>query len=170
MREKVRMLRNTKISFTESQLIEIICGSITDVNVRMASFNSNVKSTSELISLFSSYVKPKKRSIEQNDSNNTTGLSKTKRLKQEFRGNNSEERKCYTCGKIGHLKAQCNMNQALSCDTQKINTSEIRVPVKLCTFCKKIGHNETVCWYKARSDVQKTQTNNGEVNFLGQRN
>lgn len=167
-REKVRLLRNTKISFTETQLIEIICGSIIDVNVKMASFNSNVKSTSELISLFSSYVKPKKRPLE-NDSNNAMGPSKMKRPKLEFRNYNPEEKKCYTCGKTGHLKAQCDKNQSQSTEIKKINNTETRVPDKLCTICKKIGHNETVCWYKARSDVQKTQTNN-EVNFLGKRN
>ncbi|KAF9794542.1 hypothetical protein SFRURICE_006152 [Spodoptera frugiperda] len=42
------------------QLIELVCGSICDVNVKMASFNSNVKTTSELIALFTSYAKTKK--------------------------------------------------------------------------------------------------------------
>ena len=56
-REKVRLLKATKISFTENQLIELICGSIRDNNVRMASFNSSVKNVSDLIALFTSYAK-----------------------------------------------------------------------------------------------------------------
>ncbi|KAF9418535.1 hypothetical protein HW555_004684 [Spodoptera exigua] len=45
-REKLRLLRNTTVSFTEDQLIELVCGGVSDVNVRMASLNSNVASTS----------------------------------------------------------------------------------------------------------------------------
>lgn len=88
------MLRNTKVSFSESQLIELICGSVTDINVRMASFNSNVKTTSEIISLFSSYVKQKKRPLEQSEPNHTTGHSKMKRPKLEIR--NSEVKQCFS--------------------------------------------------------------------------
>lgn len=77
-REKIRLLRNTKIVFTELQLVELVCGSISDVNVRMASFNSSVKTTSELISLSTSYAKSKKRPLEQSgrDSKNFSNLAK----------------------------------------------------------------------------------------------
>ncbi|CAB3229515.1 unnamed protein product [Arctia plantaginis] len=59
-REKLRLFRNTKIAFTDEQLIELICGGISDVDVRMASLNSGVTTTAALISLLSIYVKPKR--------------------------------------------------------------------------------------------------------------
>ncbi|KAH9637846.1 hypothetical protein HF086_005504 [Spodoptera exigua] len=71
-REKLRLLRNTKIAFTESQLIDLVCGNITDVNVKMASFNSNVKTTSELIALFTSYAKIRKRPSESTNKDSST--------------------------------------------------------------------------------------------------
>lgn len=57
VREKVRLFRNTKIAFTESQLIELICGGIDDTGVKMASLNSGVTTTSALITLLSTYTK-----------------------------------------------------------------------------------------------------------------
>lgn len=167
-REKIRLLRNTKISFTEFQLIELICGSITDVNVRMAAFNSNVKTTSQLISLFSSYVKAKKRPIEQKDSDSITGQIKAKRPRFEVRNNSPEEKKCFSCGRKGHLKAQCHRNNRPS--EIGTNTPD-KAPDKVtCTICKKVGHNELVCWYKARSEIEKTKNNKNEVNFLDKAN
>lgn len=169
-REKVRQLRNTKISFTEDQLIELICGSITDVNVRMAAFNSSVKSTSQLISLFSSYVKPKKRPIDQNDSDSITEQSKAKRPKLEIRNNTSKEKKCYSCGKTGHIKIHCNRNRNPPSETVTSTPGNKASNRVTCTFCKKPGHNDSVCWHKARSELEKADTIKKEVNFLGEAN
>lgn len=55
-REKLRLLRNTNISFSEEQLVELVCGGIVNVIVKMASHNSRVKTTTELMSLFTTYV------------------------------------------------------------------------------------------------------------------
>lgn len=61
-REKILLLRQTNVSFTEEQLIELVCGSIRDINVRMGALNSFVTSTSELMTLLSCYSKnPRKR-------------------------------------------------------------------------------------------------------------
>lgn len=166
-REKVRLLRNTKISFTEPQLIELICGSITDVNVRMASFNSNVKTTSEIISLFSSYVKPKKRPSEQNDTDKSVE-NKTKRPKIEFGNYNASEKKCYICGKTGHTKLYCRRNTSHPPEIKKSNNVEVKISEKSCNICKKIGHDESICWYRARAGLEKTQTSS-ESNFLDKR-
>lgn len=58
-RNKIRLLRNTKVAFTEAQLIELVCGGISDVDVRMASLNNSVANTAALTTLLSTYVKSK---------------------------------------------------------------------------------------------------------------
>ncbi|KAH9629660.1 hypothetical protein HF086_001131 [Spodoptera exigua] len=135
-REKLRLLRNTKIAFTESQLIDLVCGNITDVNVKMASFNSNVKTTSELIALFTSYAKIRKRPSESTNKDSSTY---PKRPRIETRSNDV---KCYTCGKLGHTKAQCNRKDTtINTQPNKSETLEIKpgeFVKKFCTFCKNL--------------------------------
>lgn len=60
-REKLRLLRSTKVSFTESQLIELVCGGVCDPHVRTACLNNAVATTSELITSFSTYVKQSRK-------------------------------------------------------------------------------------------------------------
>lgn len=171
-REKIRLYRSTKISFTEGQLIDLVCGSIIDVNVRMASFNSNVKTTSELISLFSSYIKPRKRPSEQGFSKDL-GPSNAKRPK--FYVNNPQldikDKRCYLCSQLGHTRSQCNKNVSQVTELKNASISDNRLKDKIiCTFCKKVGHSESVCWHKARSSLEKPSSNKTEANFLGQSN
>lgn len=124
-REKIRLLKNTKVAFTEAQLIELVCGSIRDVNVRMASFNSSTKTTSELVSLFTSYVKVKKRPFKHNLDASQGGPSTSKRFKGDFKlSDNSSERNCFLCGKSGHVKAQCFKRR----NTQFRNDNLVQVP------------------------------------------
>lgn len=172
-REKIRLYRNTKISFTQEQLIELVCGSITDVNVRMASFNSNVKTTSELISLFSSYIKPKKRPSEQSYPNsNGSGPSSAKRPK--FTSHNQiqsdpKDKRCFTCGRSGHVRSQCRFFNPMT-EVKRTSITDGKVGDKItCAFCKKPGHSESVCWHKARSNLENPSPIT-EANFLGQKN
>lgn len=171
-REKIRLLRNTKIAFTEDQLIQLVCGSISDVNVRMASFNSSVKTSSELISLFTSYVKPKKRPLEHSASDNPVGPLKPKRNK--FEGSSDTlDRKCYSCGKLGHVSRQCFKNVGRPAEVaNKPIASTNKVLDRFCTYCKKSGHTDSVCFHKARAisatSVSDKPSTNKEVNFLDQ--
>lgn len=162
-REKIRLLRTTKVAFTESQLIELVCGSICDVNVRMASFNSNVKSTSELISLFTSYTKIRKRPLEHNGRNSPNN-NPSKRPKVDSRSNDI---KCFTCGKVGHTKTQCYRNNVDKNDSQQREQKSGTFASKFCTYCKKPGHNDLICRYKPKSDSDTTEK---VVNFLDQTN
>jgi hypothetical protein len=155
-REKIRLLRNTKINFTEAQLIELVCGSIRDVNVKMASFNSNVRTTAELMILFTAYLKSKKRPLETNGLDKDDNTSSFKRPK--LQNDNTQEKKCFFCGKAGHLRSQCYKFQSDSkknCKTEQIANTPLK---KQCTICKKIGHDETACWYKNRSPQNTSDT------------
>lgn len=164
-REKILLFRNTKIAFTDEQLIELVCGGISDVDVRMASLNSGVTTTAGLISLLSIYVKTKKRPLQNCDSASSTA----KRLKFK------EEKKCFTCNQVGHLQFQCSKskpNQTLSRVPTQVpqfpKSNEFRA--KVCTYCKKIGHAESICFHKRRAESASpssvTVVPNKEVNFL----
>lgn len=170
-REKIRLLRNTKVTFTESQLIELVCGSITDVNVRMASFNSSVKTTSELISLFSSYIKIKKRPLEHISKDNFLG-SKRIKLNPHPSSNNASEKYCFLCGKSGHFKSQCFRRDNRVQTSSNTNNRTVEQEFKTndstknkCSFCKKNGHTEASCFSKNRLSNNLSVTK--DVDFLG---
>lgn len=173
-REKIRLFKSTRITFTEAQLIELVCGSITDVNVRMASFNSSIKTTSELISLFSSYVKVKKRSSEQSGKD-FGHLPKRPRL-----DNRSNDVNCYSCGKRGHTKTQCFKRDIPQTNSKESHEQKSREFNKwFCSFCKKPGHTDSICKYKPKSSnnapaknaMQENNTSTSkEINFLEEQN
>lgn len=54
-REKLRLLMNTKVVFSEKQLVDLICGGITNLNIRLAAFASNADTVPDLISLLSTF-------------------------------------------------------------------------------------------------------------------
>lgn len=149
-RHKIRLLRNTKIAFTEGQLIEIICGGIGEVNVRMASLNSGVADTASLITVLSTYVKTLKRYL---DSNQSPIVSKRPKLNSIV--------KCFTCNQIGHIRNQCPQDVSAQITPRSLNQTSKFVDYrsKTCSYCKKVGHTEQVCFIKQRaetvSDVKK---------------
>lgn len=169
VREKLRLLRNTKISFTEAQLIELICGGIDDIGIRMASLNSGVNTTSSLITLLSSYTKSKKRPLENIDKekNNASGFGGAKRTRF------SSEKKCYLCDQVGHVQSQCSkikpsQSQQFQITNQSPPNPKPNKPqIKICTYCKKVGHTESVCYHKQRNESSSLVTvPTKEVNFL----
>lgn len=148
-REKLRLLKATKVSFTETQLIELICGGIRDSNVKMASFNSSAKTVPDLIALFTSYAKTKKRSSD-NISDGLSNENDSKRFKSSVPSKtNYQERRCYNCGTRGHLKSECRQKK-ISFPQQSTSTWQNH---KICSFCKKPGHDDTTCFFKKKSQV-----------------
>lgn len=171
-REKLRLLKSTRINFTENQLIELVCGSITDFNVKTASLNGNATTTSELIASLSSWSKnPRKRQIEQNravfNSNDVPGPSDIKRIKSDRINDNrhgDREKRCHNCNKLGHLQAQCFANKNKSSENKNISndqrvTASLNTPHSLnkpvCAYCKKLGHQIENCWHKQYYDTKK---------------
>ncbi|KAF9410713.1 hypothetical protein HW555_010282 [Spodoptera exigua] len=111
---------------------------------------ANVKTTSELIALFTSYAKIRKRPSESTNKDSSTY---PKRPRIETRSNDV---KCYTCGKLGHTKAQCNRKDTtINTQPNKSETLEIKpgeFVKKFCTFCKKPGHMDSYCRFKPKTD------------------
>lgn len=169
-REKIRLFKQTKIAFTEEQLVELICGGIHDATVKMAAHNSRVDTTAKLISLFTTYVKAQKKrpldsgnktdKADKNDCSTTSSFP-PKRPKFE----NIQDRRCFICNKPGHTRAQCfkNPNREASEPAPKASTSSSTIqtrPVQ-CTYCKKVGHTEDVCFFKQRNNnLTKNVTSN----------
>lgn len=165
-REKIRLFRYTKISFTEEQLIELICGGINDVDVRMAALNNGASTTSALISMLSSYVKPKKRLLDNSDHSIVAKRSKL-----------DVERKCYICNQIGHIQSQCQKKKTTQATSPIPNQSNKFIDFRstICTYCKKVGHTESICYNKRRAEAlnsvpKTTVAANKEINFLGRQN
>lgn len=142
---------------------------IHDVSVKMASYNSCVKTTAELISLFTTYVKiSRKRPID------TAGKSTDKREgeppSKNFKPDYSEEKCCLFCKRPGHIKSQCykfkNLEARQGPATVDATTSATS-PTKpiQCTYCKKVGHVESACYSKQRA-VNKPTTKENGVNLL----
>lgn len=174
-REKLRLLKNSKVSFTEQQLVELICGGIHDINVKMASHNSRVKTTAELISLFTTYVKISRKRPLDTDSKSTDkrdGELPSKQLKS----NEPLEKRCHYCKQSGHVKTNCyklknqearsNFKTAVATDGPGFSTNPIQ-----CTYCKKIGHAESVCFFKKRADSKSTvKDKDNNINCLAKVN
>lgn len=152
-REKVRLLRSTRVAFTQPQMIELVCGGITEVNVRMASLNSSVGTIPELITLFSTYEKvSKKRSSEVAINSSQTTDNNAKRFKSNNELKTRDVKTCYTCGKSGHLMARCLKNTVSFTDkehgSQNKNLQTIGTNKDICTFCKKEGHTFEKCFLR----------------------
>ncbi|KAH9635127.1 hypothetical protein HF086_000848 [Spodoptera exigua] len=145
-REKVRLLRCTKVAFTEAQLIELVCGGISEVNVRMASLNSSIGSIPDLITLFSTYEKaPRKRLLEVATNSGANGA---KRFKNDTEVGYKQDKSCYTCGKSGHVMARCPKIEAHSSNKESISSKNLHTNKITCSFCKKQGHSFEKCFHR----------------------
>ena len=163
-REKIRLLRNTKVTFTDEQLIELICGGISNVDVKMACLNSGVTTTAALISLLSTYMKNRKRALDS--SNSGSGSSGAKRSKFDM------DRKCFLCNQTGHVQSQCWKTLKNQTDQAPQVSKQHDIHVKSCTFCKRVGHTENICFHKQRAESKRSVTliPTKDVNFLGKQN
>lgn len=150
-REKVRLLRCTKVAFTEAQLIELVCGGISEVNVKMASLNSSIGSIPDLITLFSTYEKAaRKRSVEVVSN---SGQNNAKRFKSNVEVGHREPKVCYSCGKSGHLVARCPKIEAHPSNKESSSSKALRLIKITCSFCKKDGHSFEKCFHRVACAV-----------------
>lgn len=130
-------------------MIELICGSINDVDIRMASLNNGVTTTAALISLLSTYVKTKKRQLENSE------IPTVPKRPKFF-----DVRRCFNCNLSGHVQSQCT-NKSVQVTSPRVfnQTSKFNdYRLTTCTFCKKVGHNEAVCFHKERAEANKIST------------
>lgn len=159
-REKLRLLKQTKVNFTEEQLIELICGGIQDVTVKMAAHNSRVNTTAELMSIFTTYVKiSKKRPLETENKPDRLDRKNAAASDPNIPQKRSRlDIRCFICNKSGHTRSQCLRNP-MNFPEQKNIPSYATSQVIQCSFCKKLGHAENVCFIKRRSHAGSKNQN-----------
>lgn len=134
---------------------QIVIRGIEDAQVRAAAANAEL-SSEKLVSFLSIYVKPEQ---------NKAIFIKTKtdhpsRKRGTEHADQSQRKICFNCKGHGHLSHNCPKRFKPSESTFKA-----RPGAPTCTFCKKIGHTESVCFAKERSTGPQGQHNNRNVNF-----
>ncbi|CAK9833136.1 Transposon Tf2-6 polyprotein [Anthophora retusa] len=139
-RTKLTYLRQTQVSFTTAQQIELIVSTISDSNVRQAMLNGRYETTADLMVGIAEYKK-------------TIVL---KRTNYDDKAHGSSYKRCYTCDEAGHIARMC-----LKKPRTDRRTSPSRSPPRriiTCTYCSKRGHEEANCWAKERA-ARKNQSN-----------
>ncbi|CAK9829656.1 Transposon Tf2-8 polyprotein [Anthophora retusa] len=139
-RTKLTYLRQTQVSFTTAQQIELIVSTISDSNVRQAMLNGRYETTADLMVGIAEYKK-------------TTVL---KRTNYDDKAQGSSYKRCYTCDEAGHIARMCPKKPRTDRRTSPSRSPPRRIIT--CTYCSKRGHEEANCWAKERA-ARKNQSN-----------
>lgn len=148
--EKTNLLRNVRANWEESDIVELVIHGIKERDVQTTATNLNFKKISDLLSFLGSVDKPQLHTDKPNRSLLTQahlGEPPRKRFRERSRDYN-ESRKCYNCGKIGHLQRECQYRNKKPADEKRISPSTTSSSTKgnACTFCAKFGHNSENCF------------------------
>ncbi|XP_015435727.1 PREDICTED: uncharacterized protein LOC107191251 [Dufourea novaeangliae] len=144
-RTKLTYLKQTRVSFSAAEFIELIVTTITDPNVRQAMLNARYNTTSDLLVGISEYKKIPREKEEQHEAERARPLYR---------------KRCYTCDIVGHTSRQCTKKPRLDRERSPLRRnspkrhSPKRSPprrVVTCTYCSKRGHEEVNCWAKRRA-------------------
>lgn len=124
----------------------IVIRGIDNPQIRAAAANADL-TPDTLVSFLSIYTKPNR------DRLNTNRPSNNKK-RPPVNSNVRTELKCFNCSQRGHLSRDCR--QPKTTKTPNVQTT----PSKTCTFCKKQGHTEDVCFTKMRSETRNQRNVN----------
>lgn len=140
-RRSLLRLRIVK-GISEELMVQIVIRGINDAQVKAAAANANL-TVDSLVSFLAIYVKPNRSKPDNRQPNHSL------RKRQSDRS----DMKCFSCGLLGHISANCHKKRKTSDGQTKLT----------CTFCKKIGHAESDCFAKNRS--QTHNSNQRKVNL-----
>lgn len=163
-RNKLKYYEQTQIAFKPHELVSFVIGSVTDPFARQSLANSQYKTTAELLSGISQFVKTPK--VEKERSRDDNGHASKYNLSRK---------PCYECSETGHLRSECSKRRRP--DTNLSRDLSKRSAVPTCGFCYKRGHDESKCWTKQRThrenpkqasvDRNKLEANACRVKELG---
>lgn len=128
----------------------IVIRGITDIQVRATTTNANL-TCDALVPFLSNYTKPVR---DKKSQDNRRPIQK----RPNVTGSTNYRPKCFSCGQIGHKAGRCPKrpsNEASKVENTQANTSN-RESI-ICKFCKKIGHAESTCFAKERSESRNSR-------------
>lgn len=147
--------------------VAIVIRGINDAQIRAAATNARLMPR-DLVEFLSIYTKPN-----SNISHSSVRPSRSRQIEPNLRKRGhtfktpNRDIKCYTCGATGHPQRLCpkrhkNAEVIPDKDNKKISmASSNTATIITCSFCKKPGHDDTVCFVKQRSESR----NKNNVNF-----
>ncbi|XP_076237485.1 uncharacterized protein LOC143181127 [Calliopsis andreniformis] len=147
-RNKLKFYGQTRVEFKQHELISLVIGHVTDSSVRQSLLNARYKTTAEMLSGMSQFVKAKP-------------VKEAIREKLEERSRAHLKRRCYSCNEEGHT-ARFYAKQS--------KLEETRNPpqrVIICTYCHKRGHGENNCFTKQRA--RRDGQNNKRPNIVAEK-
>lgn len=131
-------------------MVAIVIRGIKDPQIKATATNANL-TPDNLVSYLSTFVKPTSK---QNDSKCNKSPQKNN-FKRSFRSQGS---KCFSCGQTGHKQAGCP-KQSKSNTRDQIKPESVKpesikpesnpsTNKTVCAYCKKTGHDISVCFAK----------------------
>lgn len=152
--EKVSLLRNLRVEWRETDLLEIVLHGIEERDVQTAASNRGCKTISELLTFLSKFSK-------QTRSASTTTVPVESRFQAaSFEGH--ALKRCFNCGKLGHIQSNCrggsSQQNSSSGSSDKNRERGIRRKQStdhVCSFCLKPGHDVESCFLKKSIDKRR---------------
>lgn len=145
-RKKISLLKALNFKLTDSQILELVIGDITDASVKIAAFNAGLHSVPDLMNLLNNFT------LSINDASLTDN-----KIKRKYPFENKHElRTCHNCGKPGHLSRNCFSNQGSS--SAKVEFTKVNNKM-ICSFCGKIGHVAEECFSRIKRQKRKNISN-----------
>lgn len=140
--KKTAMLKNLRVEWRESDLVELVVFGIKEQQVKDAAMARYCKTISELLAYLSTFIK-RVRTPE-------VGESSPKRQKYGARESNRNLIRCHNCGKPGHYRKQCRLAPRKNSPAEKATELPIKPSTStdnrvLCSFCAKTGHTMDKC-------------------------
>ncbi|KAH9628162.1 hypothetical protein HF086_006793 [Spodoptera exigua] len=145
---------------SEELMVQVVIHGISDVQVRAAATNADL-TIENLVSFLSTYVKPARKSDNNRNQDKSVPASASMTKKRHYNGSGQADNKCFTCGQTGHFKHLCP-NKRNFTDKHNGRDKHDNGSRPVCSFCKKLGHKESDCFTKARSEAQNSSNNNNQ--------
>lgn len=152
------LLRLNIVKGLSDELITaIIIRGITDAQIRATAANARLM-PKDLVDFLSIYTKPNVCPVRPFQNRNFDRNSRKRTHNSKSRVP-TRDLKCFSCGSANHIQRLCPKRPRI--DTPAGTTHNTSASTVICSFCKKPGHDVTVCFAKQRSE----ERNKSNVNF-----